>query len=391
MKKLVSIFLILSMMLSFTVSLVGCDFEEKGEQDTPGETSKQEQQETPGETSKQEQQETPGKTSEREEQDTQGETSKQEQQDTQVETSKQEEQNTPDKIDEHTHTYTAWTTTKAETCEEDGVQLHFCVECNYVEARSIAHTGHKEEKIPGYAKTCIKDGLTDGLRCITCGKITKKQETIKTTGHTLIHERHEEKAKCTQYGYVANEKCSKCGYRPKVSKTAPLGHDLDENGTCKTCNTGVPDFLWDLMYDHSAGFMGLSSIGYASYRDEDFKIFKDYTDVILPTMGWGNLKILPWLDANIFDGCYWLEALTIPEHFISIDYKFATGCDALRYVYIPSTVTFIGEKVFSGCFSLETIHYGGTIAQWNAITKDASWDSGCANYTVFCTDGEITK
>ena len=29
--------------------------------------------------------------------------------------------------------------------------------------------------------------------------------------------------------------------------------------------------------------------------------------------------------------------------------------------------------------------------EWNAIKKDSSWDSSTGNYTIYCTDGEITK
>lgn len=60
-------------------------------------------------------------------------------------------------------------------------------------------------------------------------------------------------------------------------------------------------------------------------------------------------------------------------------------------VYIPSTVTQIGEKAFYGCTGLTGISYQGTTSQWNAITKGLQWNGSTGNYTVQCTNGNITK
>lgn len=61
-------------------------------------------------------------------------------------------------------------------------------------------------------------------------------------------------------------------------------------------------------------------------------------------------------------------------------------------VTIPSSVKSIESWAFSGCKELESIVFGGTSEEWNAIEKHLeTWDSLSGRYTVYCTDGEITK
>ncbi len=49
-----------------------------------------------------------------------------------------------------------------------------------------------------------------------------------------------------------------------------------------------------------------------------------------------------------------------------------SGC-GLTSITIPDSVTSIGNSAFSGCTSLTYIKFNGTIAQWNAISKDFNW------------------
>ena len=57
-----------------------------------------------------------------------------------------------------------------------------------------------------------------------------------------------------------------------------------------------------------------------------------------------------------------------------------------------SALTAIGDYAFYGCTALTEIHYGGTVDRWlNQVTKDTNWDYNTGNYTVYCTDGFVTK
>ena len=66
-------------------------------------------------------------------------------------------------------------------------------------------------------------------------------------------------------------------------------------------------------------------------------------------------------------------------------------CEDLMSVTIGGNVTNIGENAFYRCELLTTITYQGTTAQWNAIEKGDDWNVWTGDYTVHCTDGEISK
>ena len=92
-----------------------------------------------------------------------------------------------------------------------------------------------------------------------------------------------------------------------------------------------------------------------------------------------------------FLNCTSLESVVIPDSVTSIGLNTFHGCSNLKSVEISNRITNISYSAFGGCSSLANIDFEGTIEQWNAITKDASWNTNTANYTIYCTDGEIAK
>jgi hypothetical protein len=47
--------------------------------------------------------------------------------------------------------------------------------------------------------------------------------------------------------------------------------------------------------------------------------------------------------------------------------------------------------VFYDCSKLTSINYDGTIAEWEALEKSYYWNDVTPDYTIHCTDGDITK
>ena len=81
----------------------------------------------------------------------------------------------------------------------------------------------------------------------------------------------------------------------------------------------------------------------------------------------------------------------IPDSVTSIGSGAFSNCSGLTSITIPNSVTYIGDYAFEGCSKLKEIHYNGTIEEWNKIQKESWWNDGTGDYTVYCTDSNITK
>ncbi len=87
--------------------------------------------------------------------------------------------------------------------------------------------------------------------------------------------------------------------------------------------------------------------------------------------------------------------LTLPNDYNGASYKIYhyafAYCDSLTSVTIGNGVTSIGEGAFGGCSNLTSIEFKGTKAQWKAIEKDSYWKEYTGDFTVHCTDGDLTE
>ena len=92
-----------------------------------------------------------------------------------------------------------------------------------------------------------------------------------------------------------------------------------------------------------------------------------------------------------FEGFVGLTSITIPNGVMRIGFGAFVDCEALASITIPASVTTIGPWVFVGCSALTSIHYQGTVEQWEAIDKGDWWDHQTGDYTVYCTDGNLSK
>ena len=104
------------------------------------------------------------------------------------------------------------------------------------------------------------------------------------------------------------------------------------------------------------------------------------------------------IGSSAFNGCTNLTSVEIPEGVTSIGYGVFTGCSVLTSIVIPDTVTTITGKLlgllpgaFDSCTNLTEIHYEGTVDQWHSISLGSGWDNNSGEYTICCTDGEISK
>ncbi len=92
-----------------------------------------------------------------------------------------------------------------------------------------------------------------------------------------------------------------------------------------------------------------------------------------------------------FLACYKLEEITLGDAVTIIGNNAFASCHSLESINISNAVTSIGCDVFRNSTNLVNINYAGTVAEWNLISKDKGWDSKTGDYTVYCTNGQISK
>ena len=74
----------------------------------------------------------------------------------------------------------------------------------------------------------------------------------------------------------------------------------------------------------------------------------------------------------------------------SIGYEAFYSCTRLENLTIPNSITNIENRAFHGCYSLTNITFGGTVSQWEAISKGINWKSYISSSCmVHCSDGDI--
>ena len=92
-----------------------------------------------------------------------------------------------------------------------------------------------------------------------------------------------------------------------------------------------------------------------------------------------------------FMGCKNLKtAPNIPNGVSIIGDDVFHNCTSLTSVTIPEGIASIGSSAFSYCSRLTTINFGGTIEQWNNITKGDYWNYLVPATKIICSDGEVT-
>ena len=92
-----------------------------------------------------------------------------------------------------------------------------------------------------------------------------------------------------------------------------------------------------------------------------------------------------------FKGCERLISIVIPDSVVSLDFDAFAECNNLKSIVIGKSVTNISEYAFGSCPVLATINYDGTTEEWKAIIKDSGWNANSGEFTVYCTDGSLSK
>ena len=101
------------------------------------------------------------------------------------------------------------------------------------------------------------------------------------------------------------------------------------------------------------------------------------------------------IGAQTFMACDALTEIVVPESVTEIGQNCFKACINLKTVSLPAGLTSIGNYLFLDCSSLETVNFGGTKAQWRALTDGVPLEESLDPYMkryhfiVTCSDGTI--
>ena len=163
-------------------------------------------------------------------------------------------------------------------------------------------------------------------------------------------------------------------------------------GTCIEPNVKMADYRagTPIQYIGSSVFAGETALetiilskNVKEIYNEAFKGCTSLKEVVFPS------TIVQMMN-RVFQNCTSLKTVTLPS-MTYMGGEVFMGCTSLTKVVLPADMPKLQWSVFQNCTSLKDIFYGGTMAQWEALEKDATWNTNTGTYTVHCTDGDIAK
>lgn len=120
-----------------------------------------------------------------------------------------------------------------------------------------------------------------------------------------------------------------------------------------------------------------------SICEDAFRDCNTLINVVVP----GNVKSI---SESAFAHCDNLTTFSFPDGIKTIAGYMFYPCESLQTVKVPNSVNSIGKWAFRNCLKLTSIEFNGTINEWKAINKEEEWDYEIGQYTVYCTDGQIS-
>lgn len=96
------------------------------------------------------------------------------------------------------------------------------------------------------------------------------------------------------------------------------------------------------------------------------------------------------LNGFAFANCKNVTTLVLPSNIDTLNPAVFMGMRSLTEITIPSSVTSIREYALLACYNLVCVEYEGTVEEWNAIAKNTYWAGYPNEYSIICSDGEVT-
>ena len=111
----------------------------------------------------------------------------------------------------------------------------------------------------------------------------------------------------------------------------------------------------------------------------------DFPEEVTVPSSFNGIPVTALAD-SAFSSCANLRKITIPDSITRLPYAAFYMCPDLEVINLPRTITGIGKGALSMCEKEITIHFDGTVKEWEGILKASNWDTE-TEYYVSCSDG----
>ena len=119
---------------------------------------------------------------------------------------------------------------------------------------------------------------------------------------------------------------------------------------------------------------GITTIGVAAFAD-----CAGLSEIRFPD----TLKNVRW---SAFEGCSGLSTLAFPDGTEHLDGGAFTNCSSLSEVSVGVGLKAIGAMAFDGCCSMKKLRYGGTSADFRAVSLGEDWADGAKSMRIETKD-----
>lgn len=300
-------------------------------------------------------------------------------------------------------------------------------------------TKHNEEHAPNYqfvenTATCTEAGVKK-YKCTLCELTT--EEPSDPLGHdwsfkTLPSGLFEQT--CNRCGLVQNHRCETFvnNVCPVCGLNKPIAFEITSTNYHMAGIERKGDLIIPDRFVYEGTQYEIKTIGYDAFIN-----CTELTSVIMPdtiteikwsgssNKCWGgafwgctNLKTVK-LSQNLkgsltgtFMSCKSLESIDIPDGVTQLRWYTFSGCTSLKEInfgpnsklssmgsdpisgsgltefHLPHSITNLSSYSLN-CYNLKTVYYDGTLAEWNALRKDSTYDycNYNLNIKVVCHDG----
>ena len=268
------------------------------------------------------------------------------------------------------------------TCTENGLTDGTkCLRCGKVitEQAVIDMQDHVISVLPRVEPTCTEAGLTEGKHCTVCKTVFVNQESIPALGHNVIIEKGYA-ATCTVDGLTDSEKCQSCDAILSAATVIPSQGHKYSDGLCIICDSDLSDYFYESIITVSPSFAS---------RLTGLSVRSTYpiNELILPAKE-NNTWIGEYLtkNANITE---LITKLYIPDTIVAITTLSDLG--NLESIRLSSNIRYISDGVFNSLKNLSFNEYDNAYYLGNEVNPYIVLVKAKDTSITSCTIAESTQ